>query len=157
MMYEESSMGPMLTYPILEGRTQVQPDPSAFVADSDLIRNLELRSIEVACYTERLLFSQDDAAAGLYILLEGSATLSMHSFDGRPIFSVEALPGSLLGAPALISEQPYSLTAIAHAGAKVGFVARSDFFALMKDQPLLSMKILNVLAAEVRTARQALL
>jgi CRP-like cAMP-binding protein len=150
-------MGPALTSPTLEGRTRVQPDSSAFVADPDLLRILETRSIEVACYTERLLFSQDDPAAGVYILLEGSATLAMQSLDGRPIFSVEALPGSLLGAPALIGEQPYSLTAIAHAGAKVGFVARSDFFALMNEQPLLSMKVLHVLAAEVRTARQALL
>jgi CRP-like cAMP-binding protein len=38
----------------------------------------------------------------------------------------------------------------------VGFVGRADFFALVQADPLLSLKMLQVLAAEVRTARQAL-
>jgi CRP-like cAMP-binding protein len=65
-------------------------------------------------------------------------------------------PGSILGLPALISDQPYSLTAIAGAGAQVRFVGRSEFFSLMQSNPLLSLKMLKVLAAEVRTARKAL-
>lgn len=141
---------------LLEGRTLLHPDSSAFVADPDLLRVLETRATPVFCRTERLLFNQDEPVAGIYIIREGAATLAMHSFDGRHIFSIEAPPGSLLGLPALISDQPYSLTAVAHAGAKVDFVGRSEFFALMQADPLLSLKMIKVLAAEVRTARQAL-
>jgi CRP-like cAMP-binding protein len=140
----------------LEGGTHLQPDSSAFVADPDLLRVLETRATPVLCRTEKLLFNQDEPPAGIYIIREGGATLAMHSFDGRQIFSIEAPPGSLLGLPALISDQPYSLTAIAHAGAKVSFVGRSDFFAIVQADPLLSMKMLKVLAAEVRTARESL-
>jgi CRP-like cAMP-binding protein len=143
----------MATY---ERRTLLQPDSSAFVADAALLRVLEARATPVFCGTERLLFNQDEPSVGIYIIREGGATLAMHSFDGRPIFSIEAPPGSLLGLPALISDQPYSLTAIAHAGAKVSFVGRTEFFALMHADPLLSLKMLKVLAAEVRTAREAL-
>jgi len=141
---------------LLERRTLLQPDSSAFVADPDLLRVLETRATPVFCRTERLLFNQDEPVAGVYIIRDGGATLTMHSFDGRPIFSIEAPPGSLLGLPALISDQPYSLTAIAHAGAKVSFVGRTEFLALMQADPTLSLKMLKVLAAEVRTARQAL-
>jgi CRP-like cAMP-binding protein len=134
----------------------VEPDSSAFVADPDLFRVLETRSTLVNCDTDRVLFHQDEPAAGVYLFLNGSASLTMNSHDGRTIFSIPVLPGSLLGLPALISEKPYSLTATAAAGALVRFVSRSDFFALMSSDPLLSLKMLKVLAAEVRTARKSL-
>ncbi len=140
----------------LQERTLVQPDPSAFVADPDLLRILETRSAVVACETGKVLFRQDEPPSGVYLVLEGVATLTMNSYDNRTIFSIQALPGSLLGLPALISDQPYSLTAAAGAGATVRFVSRGDFFALMDSDPLLSLKMLKVLAAEVRTARRAL-
>ncbi len=93
---------------------------------------------------------------GLYILLEGEATLSMTSQQGQPLFSVQAKSGSLLGLPGLVSNQPYSLTAVAHAGARVSFLGRAEFTTLMESNPPLAFKILQVLAAEVRSARQAL-
>ena len=50
---------------------------------------------------------------GVYLLEQGAVTLTMHSLDGRTIFSLEVLPGSLLGLPALVSDHPYSLSAVA--------------------------------------------
>lgn len=135
----------------------MQVDSSAFVADPHLIQALESRATTVPCEMDRILFKQDEPASGVYILLVGTATLTMNAFDGRTIFSVEATAGSLLGLPGVVSERPYSLTATARAGAKVSFVSKEDFTALMKSEPLLSIQILQVLAAEVRTARKALL
>jgi CRP-like cAMP-binding protein len=148
--------GTPMNVTLSEERTLLQPASSAFLADPDLLRVLETRSTPMVCATDRLLFNQDDPASGIYIVREGGATLAMHSFDGQQIFSIEVPPGSLLGLPAVISDQPYSLTAIAHAGAKVNFLGRSDFFAIMQVDPLLSLKMLRVLAAEVRTARESL-
>ncbi|MGB7264909.1 MAG: cyclic nucleotide-binding domain-containing protein [Terracidiphilus sp.] len=134
----------------------MQLDSSAFVADPELIGALQQHSTPVLCETDRLLFRQDDPADGVYILYQGVVTVTMSAHDGRQIFSIQLAPGSLLGLPALVSDQPYSLTAIAGAGAQVSFVGRADFFAIMQAAPLLSLKMLQVLAAEVRTARQAL-
>jgi CRP-like cAMP-binding protein len=64
--------------------------------------------------------------------------------------------GSLLGLPGLISGEPYTLTAIARNGARVSFVSRDDFTSLMQTNPLMALKMLEVLAAEVRSARHAL-
>ena len=75
----------------------VQPDSAAFVADHDLLRVLVARSTPVECASDRVLFNQEETAAGIYILLEGTGTLTMKSHDGRTIFSIRALPGSLLG------------------------------------------------------------
>ena len=139
-----------------KGRPLVQLDPAAFLADPELIRALAARSTAVPCESDRILFRQDEPPVGLYILHQGVATLSMTSRDGKSLLAVQALPGSLLGLPGLIGNQPYSLSATAGAGSQVSFVSRDDFTALMHADPFLSLKILQVLAAEVRSARKAL-
>jgi CRP-like cAMP-binding protein len=135
----------------------VNLDPSAFLADPELIQALERRSITISCGAERVLFRQGDAPAGLYILNQGEATLTMSSPAGKSILSAQAAPGSLLGLPGLIGDEPYTLTAIARDGAQLSFITRDDFAALMQTDPLLSLKVLQVLAAEVRSARNAIL
>lgn len=134
----------------------MQLDPTAFLADSELIRALSEHATPIVCDTDRILFQQDDPAAGLYILHKGEATISMTSQQGQTVLSVAAKDGSLLGLPGLISNQPYSLTAVARAGARVSFLGRSEFTTLMESNPPLAFKILQVLAAEVRSARNAL-
>jgi CRP-like cAMP-binding protein len=64
--------------------------------------------------------------------------------------------GSVLGLPAVVANKPYTATADTLPGAEVNFVSREDFIELMRTVPLLSLKVLQVLAAEVRSARQAL-
>jgi CRP-like cAMP-binding protein len=137
-------------------RLLVQLDPTAFLADPELIRALGEHATPIVCETDRVLFHQDHPSVGLYILHEGEATLSMTSQQGQAILSVKARDGSLLGLPGLISNQPYSLTAVARAGARVSFLGRSEFTTIMESNPSLAFKILQVLAAEVRSARHAL-
>ena len=131
-------------------------DPSAFVADPELIQELEKRSTSISCGDDRVLFTQGDNPQGLYILDQGETTLTMTSPTGEQLVSVQASAGSLLGLPGLIGNEPYSLTAIARNGARLSFIPRDEFTSLMQDDPQLALKILVVLAAEVRSARHAL-
>jgi glutaminase len=132
-------------------------DPSAFVADPKLIEALSRRAIELSCGADSVLFRQGDAAAGLYILHQGEVTLTMVTAEGKPVLSTEASPNSLLGLPGLVCNSSYTLTATARSGAKLGFVTRDDFAALMESDPLMGLMVLRVLAAEVRAAREAIL
>ncbi len=132
-------------------------DPTAFIAEPELIQGLESQSTPVLCTEDYVLFRQGDAPAGLYILKSGEVTLTMHSPAGKEIATTKATAGSLLGLPGLIGKQPYTLTAIAHTGAKVSFINQESFAGLMRTDPLLALKILQVLAAEVRSARSAIL
>jgi len=134
----------------------VKLDPSAFVADPELIQALEKQSVSIPCSGGRTLFRQGEHPAGLYILSRGETTLSMTSPNGEEVMSVQASAGSLLGLPGLIGDEPYTLTAVAHQDARLLFVTRDDFTLLMQTNPQLSLKILQVLAAEVRSARRAL-
>ena len=131
-------------------------DSSAFVADRELIEALEKRATRIVCEDDRVLFAQGESPAGLYILKAGGARLAMASPTGDMIMSIPVVPGSLLGLPALIGNQPYSLTAKALKGAELHFVSHASFSRLMLDEPRLSLSILRVLAAEVRTARYAI-
>ncbi|HEY6490746.1 MAG: cyclic nucleotide-binding domain-containing protein [Terracidiphilus sp.] len=131
-------------------------DPATFVADPELLQALEEHSTHIVCAENRVLFQQGDEPTGLYVLRSGSATLTMTAHDGETILQTTVLPGALLGLPGFIGNQPYSLTAEAHKRSEVGFVNREDFSQMMLTHPSLSLKILAILAAEVRAARTAL-
>ncbi len=131
-------------------------DSSSFVADKELIEALEKRSSSVMCTEPRCLFTQGGAPAGLYILRKGTARLTMQSPTGGNLLSIPLHPGSLLGLPALVGNEPYTLSADAEKGAELGFVSKEDFNSLMLCDPSLALKVLRVLAAEVRTARHAI-
>jgi CRP/FNR family cyclic AMP-dependent transcriptional regulator len=134
----------------------MQFDSSAFLADPELFQVLEKVSTAVECPVDHVLFRQGDPPMGLYLVAKGGAMVTMHSEDGESLLSVEVLPGSLLGLPAVIGNQPYSLTARAHHGSWVGFVAKEDFNSLVQTNTTLMVKVLQVLASEVRSARIAI-
>src|SRR3954447_2376671 len=85
-------------------------DSSSFVAERELIDALEKRSSTLVCDQEQKLFTQGGNPNGLYILRKGTAKLSMESPTGGVLMSITLLPGSLLGLPALIGNEPYTLT-----------------------------------------------
>jgi CRP-like cAMP-binding protein len=129
---------------------------SAFVAEPDLIRALRQRASPVDCREDRQVFRQGDDPTGLFILDSGEATMFLEDADGVPVAMAPMVPGALLGLPALIGDTPYSMTAVAKAGAQVGFITRHAFSALMLSDPSLALMILRVMASEVRSARVAI-
>jgi CRP-like cAMP-binding protein len=149
-------MGRSVTYSVFRGKKPVEFDASAFVADPELVKALENRSKLIPCEADHILFRQGDAPAGLYILRAGEVSLKMNSPRGKSIVSAKVAPGSLLGLPGLIGNAGYTLTAVAHAGAQVCFIERDEFMELMQSDAMISFKILQVLAAEVRSARRAI-
>ena len=80
----------------------------------------------------------------------------MRASNGDLLMHLRAGAGSLLGLPAMVGNQPYTLTAVALKGAQIRFVARKDFEEILQQDQSLSLNVCQVLAAEVRSARQAL-
>jgi CRP-like cAMP-binding protein len=131
-------------------------DASAFVAEPELIQALERHASPVVCEDDRMLFRQGESPAGLYLLHVGEVRLTMKSQSGELIMDMPAASGSLLGLPALIGGDGYSLSAFASRGARVSVISRETLDQLMLSDPSVSLLILRVLAAEVRTARMAM-
>ena len=86
----------------------------------------------------------------------GYTVLVMEAASGRAVMCLEAGPGSLLGLPAIISNKPSTLTAMARKDSMIRFVTRDDFEEVVRTDPALLLQVLHILATEVRTARQAL-
>jgi CRP-like cAMP-binding protein len=129
---------------------------NSFVADSTLIQALEHRAVSVPSMTGHLLFKQGEVPIGLYLLKSGKALLVMTAEDGKEVLHLTVGPGSILGVPAVVGKDSYTLSAMACPGSEVGFIARKDFEDLIQSEPSLFPKVLEVLAAEVRSARLAL-
>ena len=134
----------------------MQFETASFVADPQLIEALSERGIELDCGEDLTLFHQGDQPEGLYLLHSGQVTITMDNAAGDRLVSMFAQPGSLLGLPAVMGNVGYSLSAEASKGAKVSFVSREDFLGIMLTEPRLALKVVEVLAAEVRSARSVI-
>ena len=62
----------------------------------------------------------------------------------------------ILGIAAVVNNQPYAMTAKAAPDAKVCKLSSETFNELFNTQPKMRQAVLEILAAEVRAARQAL-
>jgi CRP-like cAMP-binding protein len=131
-------------------------EQNSFAADRKLFEALENHSQSISCDEGGILFRQGEAPAGLYIIQSGEAALMRESPSGRAIICLNAVSGSLLGLPGLVANEPFTLTAMVRKGSTVRFVTRNDFEDLMRSEPSLNVSVLQVLAAEVRSARIAL-
>ena len=127
-----------------------------FVADPELLTALTKRSKPTRITGDRVLFRQGDAVVGLYVLTSGTATLTMRSSKGEVVLKTHVGAGSILGLPAVISNKPYTLTAEVLEASVVRLVDRDDFSDMIRTHPQLSLKALQVLAAEVRSVRTSL-
>jgi CRP-like cAMP-binding protein len=125
-------------------------------ASRKLLQALEKCSQPISCVEGRTLFVQGEPASGLYFLKSGEAALMMQSPAGRAVMFLRAEAGSLLGLPGVVGSEPYTMTAMVHKGSEVSFVTRGDFEELIQAEPALYVNLLQLLAADVRTARMAL-
>ena len=126
---------------------------NAFVADTDLAGELQKRSAPVSLSARPILFRQGEKPTAVYLVKSGEVLLSG---QGDDTFTIRAGAGSLLGIPAVIGSKPYSLTAEALPGAQVEVVTADEFIQLMQVNPSLAFQVLQILASEVRMAREAL-
>ncbi len=131
-------------------------DVSAFVVEPELFAKLRPHAVHLECPEARRLFGQGENPSGLYLLFSGEATMILENEYGAPLIVTSIAPGSILGLPALVSDKPYSLTAIAKRGARVGHVACETFYSLLQSEPMLALMVVRVLASEVRSSRVAI-
>jgi len=123
------------------------------ILDRDLAERIISRSVEVFPQ-DGILFRQGEQAGCLYFVKSGEASLTMKAGDKE--VRIRAGQGSLLGIPAIVGNQPYSMTGKAAWEAEVFRLSRDAFNDLLKREPRMQQAALRILTAEVRVARQAL-
>lgn len=123
------------------------------ILDSELAEKIISQSAEVIP-EDGILFHQGGPADSLYFVRSGEAMLTMQA--GEREFLIRAGHGSLLGIPAIVANQPYSMTAKVRSDAEVFRLSSVTFNELIKTEPKMQQAVLQILAGEVRVARQAL-
>jgi CRP-like cAMP-binding protein len=125
---------------------------SESVIESDLQVEIIRRSEEFLPGPDGVLFLQGDPPEHLYFLKSGKVTLTMRS-KGKDVLEVTAIAGSLLGLPAMVGNEPYTMKARARRNAEVFRLGQNEFQQLMKNQQF-ALAALRILAGEVRAARK---
>ena len=82
-----------------------------------------------------VIFSEEQPATGIAVVLEGEVRLSISSSDGHRLSFCIAKAGEVLGLTAAISGRPYEMTAETIYPAKIAHVARQAFLQFLAHYP----------------------
>jgi CRP/FNR family transcriptional regulator len=99
-----------------------------------------LKALEAIRLTSRypegaILFVEQEAPRGIFVLCKGRVKLSMTSSDGKTVILRVLQPGEVFGLHAVVSGRPYQATATTLEPCQVGFVRREDFLRVLTHQP----------------------
>jgi len=132
-----------------------ESDLSAHKATPELIAKISQWATKLSCTRKTVLFQQGEPASNVYLVRAGEVILTMPISSTRAM-SFRAMEGSLVGLPAAFSNEPYSMTAVAGVGSELERMDREQFWQMLIKKPTLSLDVLQILAAETRSARIAI-
>ena len=121
----------------------------AFVSPPELVAELKPLGDEFTCAAGTVLFREGDAAKGVYIVLEGHASLTMITEKGEIVLVRSSGPGSLLGLPGTFLRDIYQLTATIDQDARLTFVERQKVLEFLRQRTDMWMLVLSILCTEV--------
>ncbi len=102
---------------------------------STAVEDFEAVKVDLVYPTSSALFLEGHEPRGVFLLLEGLAKLSTGSSDGRTLILRIASPGEVLGLAAVLSGDPYEVTAEALHPCQVAFLRRNDFLRFVREHP----------------------
>jgi CRP/FNR family cyclic AMP-dependent transcriptional regulator len=80
-----------------------------------------------------VLFVEDQAPRGIYVICKGRVKLSICSTDGKTLILKIAEVGEVLGLSASVCGKPYEVTAETIDPCQITFVKREDFLGFLKE------------------------
>ena len=82
-----------------------------------------------------ILFSEKEAARGIYIVIEGEVKLSINSTDGKRLSLSIARKGDILGLSSALTGSPYEMTAETLYPSRIAPIGRRDFLNYVMEHP----------------------
>jgi len=131
-------------------------ESAPYQADSELLSELWKRSTPISKTKGSVLFYQGQKADGIYVVLTGQVRLSLITTRGKVLVPRFAGPDSVLGLPAIVSNQPYSLKAEMAEDSTLGYVSREKLVDLMRSSTALSIRVIEMLGRELGQMREVL-
>ena len=117
----------------------------------DLIAHFQRARNVVTLKAGHVLFSEGEPGASVYVLMNGSASVSV----GNEVLEV-AKPGALLGEMALVDSSARSATVIAGSDCRVIAIDKSQFDVLVRESPEFARHVMTVMADRLRRMNERL-
>jgi len=116
-----------------------------------------LRDLDAIKYTSSypqgaVLFMENQAARGIYVICQGEVKLSVSSADGKTLILRIAKAGDVLGLTATLSGSTNEVTAEVLRPCQVAFVRREDFLHFLSQHPEVYRTALNQVAGQYQVA-----
>ncbi|MGB9117021.1 Crp/Fnr family transcriptional regulator [Bradyrhizobium sp.] len=96
------------------------------------------------------IYSKGDPGNSLYVVLSGTAKMSISSPDGRSAILNLIGPGEIFGEIALLDGRERTADATANTNCEVFVIDRREFLPFVRSQPALAMKFIELLCARLR-------
>jgi CRP-like cAMP-binding protein len=125
-----------------------------YTADAELLASLRQMADAVPAAKGAVLFRQGDPARGIYVVESGKIALTMTEAD-RHIKYRTVTTGYILGLPATICDQPYSLTAEVSEAATLRFIEQKVVVEFLRGRSDLCLHVVEILGHELTDMRKA--
>jgi CRP/FNR family transcriptional regulator, cyclic AMP receptor protein len=96
------------------------------------------------------IYSKGDPGNSLYVVISGTAKMSISSPDGRSAILNLIGPGEIFGEIALLDGRERTADATANTNCEVFMIDRRDFLPFVRSQPALAMKLIELLCERLR-------
>ncbi len=134
-------------------RTLLERTPLFSDLATETIDQLSRRALIREVRRGEVLFNQGDPSDCLYILVEGTLTISLISEGGREMIFQVSVPGDIFGEISLLDGLPRSATCTMRDHGRVLALRRSDFVPLL-DDPGTARAIIQALCALLRQTNE---
>lgn len=100
-----------------------------------------------------MLFDVAEPCTGVYVVQSGAVDLHLLA-DGQPIWSRSVQQHGIIGLPAAVGKQAYSLRAVANDHTQLVFVRADVVRDAIRNDSNIGLQILRVMSDEVNTLRK---
>jgi len=122
-------------FDINDNLSEMQELPFLSQLSPTALKDLDALKFTSAYPKDALLFMENQAPRGIYVLCEGQVKLTVSSNEGKTIILRIAKAGDVLGLMAALSGKSYEMTALALRPCKVAFVRREHFLRFLAQHP----------------------
>lgn len=112
----------------------------------------ELKKISVLRTRARgaVLYRQGQRPRGVYLLAEGRAVLRLRNAAGHQVWVKTVAAPAIIGLPATLGNYPYLVSAELTAECRVGFISGRLLRELLRREPKLGLRVIELLGQETR-------
>src|SRR5438067_4846590 len=116
----------------------------------DLLERLSSYATTRAVHRGDTIFAKGDPANSLYAVCAGTVKISVPSVDGKDAVFNLVGEGEIFGEIALLDGRPRTADATAMTDCELMMIERRDFLDLVRHQPEIALKLMEVLCARLR-------